>query len=251
MHWIARRWLLPAATDSNAEQISTSSSQPLAAPLHTFVLLLVIAIWAVWGFVLSNRMRVSAHPHRVSMYVLTVLWEWCVVAFIYFGVRGRGVTMRNLIGGRWVTPFEFLRDWAVAAVFWFVALPVLGLTARALRMPAPGQNVRFLLPQSRLEIALWILVSLTAGICEEIIFRGYLQKQLFAWLNNAPMAIVISAAAFGAGHIYQGAKSTIVIGVYGLLFGILAEWRKNLRPGMMAHAWHDAITGLGMSVLRK
>ena len=78
-----------------------------------------------------------------------------------------------------------------------------------------------------------------------------MQKQLFAWLGNAPMAIVISSAAFGAGHIYQGTKATIVIGVFGVLFGMLAEWRKNLRPGMMAHAWHDTITGVGMNFFRR
>jgi membrane protease YdiL (CAAX protease family) len=108
-----------------------------------------------------------------------------------------------------------------------------------------------MLPRGSTEIAFWIFLSLTAGICEEIIFRGYLQKQLLGWLKSSPLAVVISAMAFGAGHIYQGAKSAVVIGVYGLLFGILAEWRKNLRPGMMAHAWHDALSGVAMSVFRK
>jgi len=42
-----------------------------------------------------------------------------------------------------------------------------------------------------------------------------------------------------------------VIGVYGLLFGILAEVRQNLRPGIMTHAWHDAITGLIVRFLPK
>jgi hypothetical protein len=39
-------------------------------------------------------------------------------------------------------------------------------------------------------------------------------------------------------------KATVVIAVYGLMFGILTEARRNLRPGMITHAWHDAITGL-------
>ena len=62
-------------------------------------------------------------------------------------------------------------------------------------------------PPARLEMFLWILLSVTAGICEETIFRGYLQKQLHAWLKSAPIAVVLSAAAFGAGHIYQGTPS--------------------------------------------
>ena len=239
------------ASDSNAVEISVGNTQPLAAPLHTVVFLFVLAAWAAWGFVMSNRMRANPHPHRVSAYLLTMAWEWCVVAFVYLGVRRRGVTFRNLIGGRWSTAKEFAKDWLVAVVFWLIALAVLGLTAWALHMRAPGSNVRFLLPQSRLEIFLWILLSVTAGICEETIFRGYLQKQLSAWLKSAPMAIVLSAAAFGAGHIYQGTKSAMVIAVYGLLFGILAEWRKSLRPGILTHAWHDVFTGVVASLLRK
>jgi membrane protease YdiL (CAAX protease family) len=101
-----------------------------------------------------------------------------------------------------------------------------------------------MLPQSRLEIFLWILTAITAGICEEIIFRGYFQKQFCAWTGNVPAGVLLSAAVFGAGHIYQGWRPAIIIAVYGLLFGILAEMRKSLRPGMITHAWHDGFAGL-------
>ncbi len=94
------------------------------------------------------------------------------------------------------------------------------------------------------ESILWVGLAVTAGICEETIFRGYLQRQFVAWTRSASVGVLLSAVLFGAGHIYQGAKATIVIGVYGLLFGILAEARQNLRPGIITHAWHDALTGL-------
>jgi len=54
---------------------------------------------------------------------------------------------------------------------------------------------------------------------------------------------------FGAGHIYQSGKAAIVITVYGVLFGLLAYWRGNLWPGMMAHAWHDTISGLALKII--
>ena len=111
--------------------------------------------------------------------------------------------------------------------------------------------VRFLIPQSRVEITLWILVSLTAGFCEETIFRGYLQRQFIAWLRKPVLGILLSAAAFGALHAYQGARQTIVIGVFGAMFGILAYWRRSLRPGIMVHAWNDATTGLALRFVVK
>jgi len=63
-------------------------------------------------------------------------------------------------------------------------------------------------------------------------------------VNFSGCSLPRSAVLFGAGHVYQGGKATVVIGVYGLIFGILAEARQNLRPGIMTHAWHDALTGL-------
>jgi hypothetical protein len=42
--------------------------------------------------------------------------------------------------------------------------------------------------------------------------------------------VLLSAALFGTGHIYQSAKATVVIGVYGPMFGILAEARQICVP---------------------
>ena len=52
------------------------------------------------------------------------------------------------------------------------------------------------------------------------------------------------AAIFGLSHGYQGAKPMLVIAVYGLLFGLLAQLRGSLRPGMIAHAWQDVFSGV-------
>ena len=81
---------------------------------------------------------------------------------------------------------------------------------------------------------------------EEIIFRGYLQRQFGALGRNAIVGIVASGILFGLAHGYQGPRMMVVIGVYGIFFGILAHFRKSLRPGMMAHAFQDSIAGIGL-----
>jgi uncharacterized protein len=50
-------------------------------------------------------------------------------------------------------------------------------------------------------------------------------------------------AVFGAGRGYEGTRRMIVIFVFSVMFGFLALWRGSLRPGMMAHAWHDTFQG--------
>jgi hypothetical protein len=90
---------------------------------------------------------------------------------------------------------------------------------------------------------LWVGVSVSAGICEEIVYRGYLQRQFLALSRNFVIAILAQALIFGIGHAYQGAKQVVVITVLGLLFALLASWRKSLRPGIISHAWADIFSG--------
>jgi membrane protease YdiL (CAAX protease family) len=241
------------ATDSLilAQEHLPAPRASIASAGHTAFLLLVIAGWSALGYFGAARMRASSNPHRAATYVLTILWEWAVVGYIAWGLRRRGSSLRELIGGRWNSGKAFLKDLGLAAGFWVLAVVVLFFTAIAIHAAKPAAGVRFMLPQNQLEIFLWILTSLTAGICEEIIFRGYFQKQFCAWTGNVPAGVLLSATVFGAGHIYQSGKSAVVIGVYGVLFGILAEMRKSLRPGMLTHAWHDGFAGLVGRLLLK
>ncbi len=96
----------------------------------------------------------------------------------------------------------------------------------------------------------WFCSSATAGFCEEIIFRGYLQRQFAALTRSTLAGVLLSAIVFGASHGYEGAARMLLIGIFGLMFGLLAWWRKSLRPGMIAHAWHDALSGAILRMLK-
>src|ERR1039457_3827728 len=98
------------------------------------------------------------------------------------------------------------------------------------------QQLAFLVPDPTLELVLWFCLSTTAGFCEEIIFRGYLQRQLAAFTNSMLAGVVLSAATFGAAHGYKGAPRMLMLGIFRLIVVLLAWWRKSLRPGMIAHA---------------
>jgi membrane protease YdiL (CAAX protease family) len=96
-----------------------------------------------------------------------------------------------------------------------------------------------------------VLLAVCAGFCEEIIFRGYLQRQFTAWTGNVWAGVVLQAIVFGAGHIYQGYKGVIVISVYGAMFGVLAALRKSLRPGIMQHCAQDSFSGIAVWAAQK
>ena len=66
------------------------------------------------------------------------------------------------------------------------------------------KQLGFLTPETNLELAVWFCLSATAGFCEEIIFRGYLQRQFAAIGHSMLIGVIISAIVFGASHGYEG-----------------------------------------------
>jgi uncharacterized protein len=196
-------------------------------------------------------MRAQAAPNHMLLYLRTIAMEWAVFAYIVWGVRKRGVSLRELVGPRWSKGKQNLVDLGIAACFELTALIVLGTIGHLLHTEPNVKIVQFMMPVGWFELAMWLLLSLTAGICEETIFRGYFQRQFVGWTGNIIVGIVISAALFGAIHIYQGWKQTIVIGIFGAMFGTLSVMRKSLKPGMIAHSFQDSAVGIAFMLAAK
>lgn len=217
------------------------SRRAVAPPWHTAVVLLVLLGLSVLG---ARQQGLPSVGHgRVAGYLTVMALEWVLTAFIWFGIRRRGMPLRELIGGSWPTLRAVLRDLGIACLYLIAAHLVLAALGYLLRVtPTPG--VRSLFPNGPIEDALWVMLSLTAGICEEIIFRGYLQRQFAALTRSTAAGLILQGVVFGASHGYQGPKYMCIIAVYGCLFGLLAYWRRSLRPGMMAHFVQDTIGGL-------
>jgi len=242
--------------ETAAAHAAPSGSPRRIAPLwHTTVLVIVILLFSLVG---SNRQHlITSSRARVLQYLLTIAWEWMLFAFCLWGARKSGTGLWQLVGGRWREIEDVLIDLLTAAGFWLAAMVVLAFAARLLHLTGGNQledvrrQIGFLVPRSSVEVALWILLSLSAGICEEVIFRGYLQRQLAGLASNVWAGIVVSGMIFGCAHGYEGAGRMVLVGVYGVMFGLLANFRRSLRPGMIAHAFHDGIMGLALRFFLK
>jgi membrane protease YdiL (CAAX protease family) len=215
----------------------------IAAPLHTFLVLAAQGVLAVRGFLRVDEVRAMVNPNRAAMYERTILTELLLFALVILGVWLHGSSLLTILGERWRSVLAVLKDIGIAAAFWVASTGILSILGAHSHSGAADRAVQFLLPQGRFEMFLWIVLSITAGICEEAIFRGYYQTQFMALTKSAPIGILLSAVAFGAAHSYQGLGGAIRIGLQGLLLGILANWRKSVRPGMIAHAWGDIFAG--------
>jgi uncharacterized protein len=241
-----------AATPTETE-LPLNPGRKLIAPLwHTIVLLLLLVAYAFHGRTTVGRVEGMHLASKVPLYLFMILLEFCLVSYVWFlGVKPAGGSFRELIGGKWNSVGDVLRDIGVAFQFWLVVIVVLvGLKISMGQSPQAAKAVSMLAPGSLSEMIVWVILSVTAGICEEFIFRGYLQKQFVAITGSDAAAVALQAVFFGIAHSYQGVKSIITITVYGALFGMLAVYRKSLRPGMIQHAAQDSFAGLAFALLK-
>jgi membrane protease YdiL (CAAX protease family) len=222
----------------------------IAAPLHTVLVLAAAGAWALRGITYSDQMRAAVNPNRISMYGRTMLFEWLMLGFVILGVKLNRTPLLAVLGERWSSVRQVLRDSGIAIAFLFVSIFLESLLGSHLHGGGPDPAVQFLLPHGGSEIAVWMALSVTAGICEETLFRGYLQRQFMALTQNAPLGILLSAAMFGTVHAYQGFAKAIQIGLLGAMYGTLAHWRRSVRPGMIAHAMQDILGGLFAGSIR-
>jgi membrane protease YdiL (CAAX protease family) len=216
---------------------------------HTAILVAFFVLLAAGGAALQHRARAGGdlteqRPNLPVLYLSLIAGEWGLIYYVWKGaLRPCGITLRQFIGGRWNSARAVGVD--VILALGLVALWQ-GISFLWERLLGPGHaaSISPMLPRGITEATLWVLVSISAGLSEELVFRGYLQRQLTAWTGRTPLALVLQVIVFGIAHGYQGVRNCLAIAMYGALFTLLALWRKSLRPGMMAHALSDIAGGL-------
>ena len=240
------------STELPLAPVTPPEKRGIAPVWHTIIFIAIFAGLSIGGTKRTEAVVTSGQSHW-SLYVETIVMQWVLLLYVAWGLWLRGRKLRDVIGGRWDTTKAFFLDVAIAVGFFIANVAVRALILGTLlafnkglrTMATQGvQNVaKAIGPQNRWELLLFMAVALTASICEEIMFRGYLQQQITAWTRNTAIGVVFSAAVFCVGHAYQGWFLALQVGVLGLMLGILAAWRKSLRPGILAHGMQDVISG--------
>lgn len=105
-----------------------------------------------------------------------------------------------------------------------------------------------MMPRDGREYAAFVALSVTAGVVEETIFRGWLLWYLQAWMPLTA-AVLVSSAAFGLAHLYQGPAGILKTGVVGLLMALLYILSGSLWLPIVAHAMVDVLQGATMMEL--
>ncbi len=99
-----------------------------------------------------------------------------------------------------------------------------------------------MLPHSREELSLFFWLSATAGVCEELLYRGFMIWYLAHWIGLF-QAAGVAALVFGVGHLYQGWRGILTTGAAGAFLGAVYILSGSLYAGMVLHALMDAHSG--------
>jgi membrane protease YdiL (CAAX protease family) len=218
----------------------------VASKRHTLTLLAIfLGVAALLALQAQKTTPGPAAASRVPLYLGAMAFEWLLFWATLRGLRAAGTPLRTIMGGG-----SLVRGLLLGLVAWPLVLLV-GFGAKwvlahfGLHVDADtARTVARVGPHGALEVVLWVLLSLSAGICEEFVFRGYLMRQLAAWFGSWPAGVVASAIIFGLGHAYQGLGPVLTIIVHGISFGLVALFTRRLVPGMAAHALEDIVAGL-------
>src|ERR1051326_4849479 len=215
---------------------------PVASGRHLRRFLLIVGGIALAMLLQARRSAPTPVTSRIPLYLALMGVELLLAWFVTIGIRARGLKVTGLACSRGRTALDGAVD-LLTAVGTIALLRSSGPVLHRL-LGRWATQTGFLLPTTPAESAVWIFVSIAAGICEELVFRGYLQRQFWGLTRSLPLALLLQSLIFGFGHIYQGWKPAVVTAIYGLVFGLVAAWRRSIIPGAIAHTVADILGGL-------
>ena len=221
-----------------------------AAIVLTIAIGLVYPLYGWFRFrQLEKRPDPVSRAMKLRLYASVVISQWTLVAAaaLVLGAAGLGLDALGLRAGASLARTVLV---AVALLAGFAVLSRLTLAqlARAASedLPTHVKRAGRILPRDGVERAGFIPVALTAGVCEEILYRGWLPWALAAWTGSALAGFVLAAIVFGLGHAYQGRNGVALTGLLGLFLGAVVAWTGSLWPAQLLHIAVDLVNGIAV-----
>jgi uncharacterized protein len=183
---------------------------------------------------------------KLALYAVTIAFQWILVGVIVWRALVRGLTIQDLglASQSWV---------GILATGLFGAILIGGLQWLNLRRigKMDGETPELLrklanrlLPVNLLEYLPYSALAITAGICEEFVYRGF----AIAVLSRAGLplwlVVIVSSVLFGSAHAYQGRGGIVSTGIFGVLLALGRLGFGSLVPVMMWHAGLDLAAGI-------
>jgi len=228
-------------------------------PLDHVIAALLLLWPPLWGATFGYHRLATAPRERLgtvrpSVYRTAIILQWSMVTLVLVHWLGTGRGLRELGLMPLLTPGlgGIAIGLAIASVF------LVRARNRALEdddalhaMLGRLRSVEPLIPTTPQEMRLFTALSVTAGVCEEILYRGFLISYLSHSMGLIP-AVLVSGAMFGVAHLYQGPRGILTTGFAGLFLGGVYALSGSLYAPMVMHALMDLHSGhIGYVALKR
>lgn len=152
--------------------------------------------------------------------------------------------LTGLIEGIELFPLDFPSpaSWFSGAVFLVVSLVLVRPHWRR-SVEEHKPTWRLFAPATKRERSMWVALSLSAGIGEELVWRGVLPALLAAVTGSFALGVGLSVASFALAHAIQGLRSVLAIAAIALAFHALVFISGSLYVAMLVHFVYDVIAG--------
>jgi membrane protease YdiL (CAAX protease family) len=212
-------------------------------------------IFFVLGVIFPWRGRVRmkkllAMPHvssmeRLGLYASTIAFQWFAVAVVAWRAWAHGFTAFQLgliVHDRnRILVASFVGAATIAALQW-LNLRRVGKIPVASRGPLQAIAER-ILPQSTVELLPYLALAITAGLCEEFLYRGFAIAALSHVGLPAWAVVLISSMLFGLAHSYQGRGGIVTTLIIGTILGSSRIAYDCLVPAIFWHSAVDVVAG--------
>ncbi len=220
------------------------------------ILFIVLPVLSVTDFrKLKSQLNAGKPTARLFFYRSIIAWSWgltLAVAELWL------VDKRSI--GQLGFGFETGTDFWIGLAITVVVCGLTIMQAIALRrdpeksraMAVKFESVKEMIPHTDQEAREFVALSITAGICEEIVYRGYLMLYITSAIAIEGMwpAALLSSLAFGLAHTYQGPKGVLRVSLMGLVFAGLYLLTGSIWLPIVLHAVIDLVSGsLGRAVI--
>lgn len=183
---------------------------------------------------------------RIALYLSTIAFQWVaagVVAWRGWAHGFRPAQVGLVANSPWKLAFVGIFGACVIATLQWLNLRRMG--RQDARVPAVLKGLaQRILPQSTREMPTFLALAVTAGICEEFIYRGFAMAVFArAGLPNWNV-VLLSSVLFGLAHLYQGRGGLLGTTILGALFGAARIGSDSLLPVILWHAAVDCVAGI-------
>lgn len=184
---------------------------------------------------------------RLRLYASTIAFQWLAAGVVLWRILAHHLSPAKL-GFALPRPELALATGAALSVLLLInqvaALKRLRGTSAARRAVLPRIAAK-IFPRTPGERCAYFAVVATVAICEEWVFRGFIQQILQDGAGGSvAVGILGSALLFGFAHLYQGRRGVASTGALGLVFSLVRTWTGSLFPTMAAHFAADLVVGL-------